>query len=88
MPAHTHSLLLFQAYISYGSTLLRKLASLGKMIVVVTEGPQDAQEWTIFHLGIAPYIDCLGTTNKFGATTGLFSLVLTHLEISRILATT
>ncbi|KAL2843174.1 HAD-like domain-containing protein [Aspergillus pseudoustus] len=65
------------------ANLLQKLISLGKKIVVVTEGPQDAQEWTIANLSIAPYIDYLVTTNKFGATktTGLFSLVLKHLNI-------
>ncbi|KAJ0419814.1 HAD-like protein [Aspergillus carlsbadensis] len=67
------------------ASLLQRLASLGKKIVVVTEGPQDAQEWMIAHLGIASYVHCLVTTNRFGATktTGLFGLVLKHLDIDQ-----
>jgi putative hydrolase of the HAD superfamily len=61
--------------------LLQRLRGLGKKIVVITEGPQDAQEWTIAHLGIAPYVDYLATTNQLRSTktSGLFSQVLKHL---------
>lgn len=64
-------------------SLLQKIVSLGKKIVVITEGPQDSQEWTIERLGIATYIDYLATTNQFKATktTGLFSQVLEHLRV-------
>lgn len=57
---------------------------MGKKIVIITEGPQDAQEKTIQGLGIGGYIDFLATTNHFGVTktSGLFSKVLEHLDIS------
>ncbi|KAL3459993.1 HAD-like domain-containing protein [Aspergillus heterothallicus] len=65
-------------------SLLETFVSIGKKIVVITEGPQDAQEWTIENLGIARYIDFLATTNKFGVskTNGLFAKVLEHLDIT------
>ncbi|CEL06469.1 hypothetical protein ASPCAL09646 [Aspergillus calidoustus] len=64
--------------------LLQRLKCLGKKIVVITEGPQDAQEWTLTELGIATYIDYLATTNQFKVTktTGLFLRVLKHLNIT------
>ncbi|KAL8806597.1 MAG: hypothetical protein Q9182_001244 [Xanthomendoza sp. 2 TL-2023] len=64
--------------------LLSCLKALNKKIVVMTEGPQDAQERTIQALGINNYIDFLATTNKFGCTKidGLFPKVLQHLSIS------
>lgn len=42
--------------------------------MVVTEGPGDAQEWTVRELGIWPYIDILVTTNEVGISKvdGLF----------------
>ncbi|KAI9040111.1 P-loop containing nucleoside triphosphate hydrolase protein [Aspergillus affinis] len=65
-------------------SLLSDLKRRGKNIVVITEGPQDSQEWTIEKLGIAKYIDYLATTNRFKTTktTGLFDRVLKHLGIS------
>ncbi|ATY59805.1 Haloacid dehalogenase-like hydrolase [Cordyceps militaris] len=64
--------------------LLSAVKKIGKKIVVITEGPQDAQERTIEALGISSYIDFLATTNSFGVskTGGLFSKVLQHLGIS------
>lgn len=64
--------------------LLSSLKAMGKKIVVMTEGPQDAQERTVQALGIKDYIDFLATTNKFGCTKtdGLFPKVLKHLGIS------
>ncbi|PYH28545.1 HAD-like protein [Aspergillus neoniger CBS 115656] len=58
--------------------LLQKLKSHGKKIVIVTEGPQDAQEWTVSELGLQPFIDILVTTNEVGVSKvdGLFSAVL------------
>ena len=57
---------------------------MGKKIVVITEGPQDAQERTIQGLGVGRYIDFLATTNYFGEvkTGGLFLKVLEHLSVS------
>lgn len=45
---------------------------------MVTEGPQDAQEWTIAELGLQQYVDILITTNEVGKSKvdGLFSIVL------------
>lgn len=53
-------------------------------VVVITEGPQDAQERTIHTLGVTGYIDFLATTNQFRVfkVRGLFSGVLQHLSIS------
>jgi putative hydrolase of the HAD superfamily len=60
--------------------LLQRLRSLGKKTMVITDGPQDAQAWTIAQLGIAPYVDYLATKNQSMSTktTGLFSQVLEH----------
>ncbi|KAI0479871.1 HAD-superfamily hydrolase, subfamily IA, variant 1 [Xylaria cf. heliscus] len=64
--------------------LLRTIKRLGKKVVVITEGPQDAQEWTIENLGISPYIDFLATTNHFKISKidGLFPKVLDTLGIA------
>lgn len=64
--------------------LLSTLRDMGKKVVIMTEGPQDAQERTIHRLGIGGYFDFLATTNHFGVTktNGLFSKVLEHLGIS------
>ncbi|RDW86849.1 HAD family hydrolase [Aspergillus mulundensis] len=58
--------------------LLEGLKALGKKVIVVTEGPKDAQEWTIAELGLEPFIDILVTTNEVGLSKvdGLFSAVL------------
>lgn len=65
-------------------SLLRIVKRLGKKIVIITEGPQDAQEWTVENLGISPYIDFLATTNHFKISKidGLFTKVLESLGIS------
>lgn len=64
--------------------LLSAVRNMGKKIVVMTEGPQDAQERTVQGLGIGGYIDFLATTNHFrvSKTSGLFPRVLEHLGIS------
>lgn len=64
-------------------TLLPYLRSIGKKVAIITEGPQDAQEWTIEKLGLSEHLDELVTTNKFGKskTDGLFQSVLSALEI-------
>jgi len=65
-------------------SLLQSLKRLDKQVIVITEGPQDAQEWTIQELGIAPYIDILMTTNEVGKSKvdGLFSVVLEKYNIN------
>lgn len=65
-------------------SLLSTLKEMGKKIVVITEGPQDAQERTVQRLGIGGYIDFLATTNYFRVTKtdGLFANVLEHLGVS------
>jgi putative hydrolase of the HAD superfamily len=64
-------------------TLLPYLRSIGKKIAIITEGPQDAQEWTLEKLGLSSYVDALVTTNKFGKakTEGSFASVLEFLGI-------
>lgn len=64
-------------------SLLMYLKSIGKKTVVITEGPQDAQEWTLTELGISDQVDYLATTNFFGVSKvdGLFGKVLKELEI-------
>lgn len=63
--------------------LLQTLHRQGKKVIVITEGPADAQEWTIRELGIQPYIDVLVTTNEIGRSKvdGLFSAVLKKYNI-------
>ncbi|KAF7548976.1 hypothetical protein G7Z17_g6706 [Cylindrodendrum hubeiense] len=64
-------------------SLLRAIKSSGRRIVVITEGPQDAQERALRDLGISEYVDFLATTNHFGVskTSGLFLKVLDQLAI-------
>lgn len=64
--------------------LLSIIKEMGKKIVIMTEGPQDAQERAVKDLGIEGYIDFLATTNYFGVTKidGLFHRVLKHLSIA------
>ncbi|KAH7235648.1 HAD-like domain-containing protein [Fusarium tricinctum] len=63
--------------------LLEAIKASGRMIAVITEGPQDAQERAVRDLGIDKYIDFLATTNYFGVAkiSGLFAKVLDHLGI-------
>ncbi|CAG8900066.1 unnamed protein product [Penicillium egyptiacum] len=58
--------------------LLQTLRGLGKKVIVITEGPADAQEWTIQELGIRSYVDVLVTTNEVGKSKvdGMFGIVL------------
>ncbi|KAF1988279.1 Haloacid dehalogenase-like hydrolase [Aulographum hederae CBS 113979] len=64
--------------------LLSTLKAHGKIIIIMTEGPQDAQERTVAALGLGPYVDFLATTNHFRVSKidGLFAKVLKHLNIS------
>ena len=64
--------------------LLSLIKDMGKKIVVITEGPQDAQERAVRGLGIDGFIDFLATTSHFGVgkTDGLFPRVLEHLCIT------
>lgn len=63
--------------------LLTILKSLGKKIAIITEGPQDAQVWTLDELGLTGYVDLLATSNHFkvSKTNGLLGTVLEHLGI-------
>ncbi|KAI4181989.1 MAG: hypothetical protein L6R41_006276 [Letrouitia leprolyta] len=63
--------------------LLLKLKRLGKQVILVTEGPEDAQIWTVEELGIADKVDVTITSNKFGMTKtdGLFGVVLKELGV-------
>jgi putative hydrolase of the HAD superfamily len=63
--------------------LLAYLKSIGKKIVIITEGPQDAQEWTLKNLDLSESVDYLATTNYFGVSKidGLFDKVLAELGI-------
>lgn len=64
--------------------LLSMIKDMGKKIVVITEGPQDAQERTVKGHSIEGYIDFLATSSYFGVvkTGGLFPRVLAHLGVS------
>ncbi|KAI4128367.1 MAG: hypothetical protein LQ338_002769 [Usnochroma carphineum] len=68
---------------SGASDLLSKLRALDKKVILVTEGPEDAQQWTLENLGIAAKVDMLVTSNKVGKTKvdGLFAVVLDQLGI-------
>lgn len=64
--------------------LFTALKSLGKKIAIITEGPQDAQERTIAHLGLTPFTDFLATTNRLGVakTEGLFGRVIEEIGVA------
>ncbi len=64
-------------------SLLTALKAMGKKIVIITEGPQDGQEWTLKELKIEDKVDYLATTNFFRTSKvdGLFGKVLEHLNI-------
>ncbi|KAJ5381289.1 uncharacterized protein N7496_003717 [Penicillium cataractarum] len=63
--------------------LLETLQRLDKKVIVITEGPADAQEWTVRELGLWPYVDVLETTNKVGKSKidGLFGAILRKYNI-------
>jgi putative hydrolase of the HAD superfamily len=63
--------------------LLQHLRSRGKHIIVITEGPRDAQEWTIEQLGLKEYVDVLVTSSELGKSKvdGLFEAVLSRYHI-------
>ena len=50
------------------AALLRDIKGAGRSVMVVTEGPHDAQETTILRLGLAPYVDLLVTSSMEGLT--------------------
>jgi putative hydrolase of the HAD superfamily len=64
--------------------LLQYLKRLGKKIIIITEGPSDAQIWTVQQLGLKPYVDVLVTTNEVGKSkvNGLLTEVLRMHNIS------
>lgn len=63
----------------------KQLKSWGKNTVIVTEGPRDAQKWTVEQLGLAPYVDVLATLNEIGLAkdAGLFGEVLERCGIRK-----
>ncbi|KAI9767032.1 MAG: hypothetical protein M1840_005991 [Geoglossum simile] len=63
-------------------SLLTRIKAMGKKIVMITEGPQDAQERTLEKLGLKDKIAFLATTNLFriSKVDGLFSKVLEQLK--------
>jgi putative hydrolase of the HAD superfamily len=63
-------------------SLLTYLKSVGKKVVIITEGPHDAQEWTLEKLGLLDQVDSLATTNFFSVSKvgGLFNKVLGELK--------
>ncbi|KAH6894480.1 HAD-like domain-containing protein [Thelonectria olida] len=65
-------------------SLLQAVKSSHRKIVVITEGPQDAQERALRDLGLSPYVDILATTSQFQVSKvdGLFKKVLDHLGIA------
>ncbi len=64
-------------------SLLTTLKNRGKKIAIITEGPEDAQIWTLHQLGLHPYVDFLATTNRFRTSKvgGLLRKVLNTLNI-------
>lgn len=63
--------------------LLQTLRQLHKKVMIITEGPADAQEWTVGELSLWPYVDVLVTTNEAGKSKvdGLFGAVLNKYSI-------
>jgi putative hydrolase of the HAD superfamily len=85
-----HLLEIYQSSLRFNLTLktgalqlLQTLQRLDKKVMVVTEGPADAQEWTIRELGLWPYVDALVTTNEVGKSKvdGIFGAVLEKYSI-------
>jgi putative hydrolase of the HAD superfamily len=64
--------------------LLQYLKRLGMKVIIITEGPSDAQIWTVQELGLEPYVDVLVTTNEVAKSkvNGLFTEVLRMHDIS------
>jgi putative hydrolase of the HAD superfamily len=60
------------------AALLQDIERAGRSVMVVTEGPHDAQETTISRLGLAPYVDLLVTSSMERLTkhTGLLQRAL------------
>ena len=60
------------------SDVLRKIKGEGLNVAVITEGPHDAQEWTIKKLGLSKMIDRLITSNKerISKKNGLFDVFI------------
>ena len=65
--------------------LLSTLKEMGKKIVVITEGPQDAQERALRGLGIDEFIDFLGHYRPFSATQKLMACFLKFWSICALL---
>ncbi|KAF1345014.1 hypothetical protein EJ07DRAFT_147216, partial [Lizonia empirigonia] len=54
-----------------------------RKVVIITEGPLDAQSWTLDALGLTPYVDVLATSGgmQVSKTDGLFEEVFRKYEI-------
>ena len=50
------------------AALLQDIKRAGRSIMIVTEGPHDAQETTVSRLGLTPYVDLLVTSSMEGLT--------------------
>lgn len=63
--------------------LISYIKSIGKQVLIISEAPQDAQEWAVKKLGLKDLVDYLATTNFFGVSKvdGLLEKVLDHLDI-------
>ncbi|KAI9786028.1 MAG: hypothetical protein M1835_003197 [Candelina submexicana] len=63
--------------------LLQYLKSRAKKVMIISEGPLDAQEWTMESLGLTPFVDVLVTSNDMGLSKvdGLFGAVLAKHKI-------
>lgn len=64
--------------------VLQSAKQAGKRIVIISEGPQDAQELTINRLGLAPFIDTLITSAAYetSKSDGLFEIALEKMGCS------
>ena len=64
-------------------SLLKYLKHTGKKVAIVTEGQEDAQEWTLEKLGSWCNIDMLSAANRFrrSKVNGTFGITLKHLNI-------
>lgn len=49
-------------------SLLNRMKALGERIAIITEGPQDAQEWTLQKLGISEKVDYFAKSNNLRAS--------------------
>jgi putative hydrolase of the HAD superfamily len=65
--------------------LMKTLKTNGYTIAVISEGPHDAQEWTLQKLQLFPLIDVLMTSNRehISKKDGLFEIFMDRYQIER-----